>query len=624
MEIIEGVKGHATLQTSKFKDEDLKEILINVMREAFNKILVKNKINMYVNRLYQVVTNKNITNKDQVLNNFFLFPIHKIYFSDGLKETEVGLRVLAIQKQEDKKRKYDILVMDINTDSLETADWLTSDTTRRKFRLNKDSELVKNYRSYLSVIKQFAEKRLKNEPKIIYTNQMGWIKGGMSWNYVPVTPPSKLDLMYSSRLSSTYNMKVDRTLTLQDAYLYTLKMLDVADKKITIPLLSYTFLSLVTSLIQYNESDLTKFLVCISGDNRDLRREGFANLFCNLFNRQHNLNSINAKFHSNLYSPSEELRNKALKIRDSILIINTENQNQKIALARKLLQDNEIENMLLLLGKNKIDQDFVFNLNINDVQVNIPLLSELKSNPEHLTTCSSYFIRFLRKVLGEDDQKKIKKEFIRRHKSYQKLFNDEITEYDINKVQVNTLLLMGFDLFLEYGEVIKAIDDKLKTPYYQEAIQIFRNGSIIAPFLEAVTVNSTSEKQVFFLENLLNLLEDTKPVKYKEKGTPSEENRNTIGWVDDKNILYIKNNIFERIQTSQSSDRQEITSPEAKNQIYNELYKNKIVLPPRDGKDLDKIQVRTIEKAFNACGTTIKIFRMDWTRAKEYIKEQQK
>ncbi|MGO4119081.1 hypothetical protein ACEQ6C_38470, partial [Rhizobium ruizarguesonis] len=75
-------------------------------------------------------------------------------------------------------------------------------------------------------------------------------------------------------------------LTKQEAFQQTWSMLDIADKKITLPLLSYTFLSLITSLMNYSPDKFPKFIVCICGSNKQLDRQGFANFFCNLYDRK--------------------------------------------------------------------------------------------------------------------------------------------------------------------------------------------------------------------------------------------------------------------------------------------------------------------------------------------------
>lgn len=82
------------------------------------------------------------------------------------------------------------------------------------------------------------------------------------------------------------------------------------------------------------------------------------------------------------------------KIRDSVFIINTEKQNQKISMARKLLHNYNNENMFLLLNEDEINQDFILNLNISDIQVETSLLNQAKLNPESFTTCVAHFINF--------------------------------------------------------------------------------------------------------------------------------------------------------------------------------------------------------------------------------------
>lgn len=413
MDTIKTKKLYNNLESKRLERNE-REAIFGISKD-FKRIFKKHKINMSI-RWNLDITGPN----DQVINNFFIYPTHKIYYSNGREEKEVGLRIRIIKLNE---RLYDVFDIDLRTEVLEKADWLTSNIIDKRLRLNINSNLIKKYNKYLLVMREYAETKLKKKSKIIYTDQMGWIKCWGKWGYVPVTDSQSNSIIYDKNLLSKYKLKMNKDILPEKAFQDTMAMIDIADKKITIPLLAYTFLSVVTSLIKYSESSLNKFCICITGNNGDLNRVELANIFCNLYDRQPNIKSINAAFHSNGPCSIEEFRSMSSKIRDSVFIINTEKQNQKISMARKLLHNYNNENMFLLLNEDEINQDFILNLNISDIQVETSLLNQAKLNPESFTTCVAHFINFFAKVFSDiKKREKIRKELVKLYKGYQDFF----------------------------------------------------------------------------------------------------------------------------------------------------------------------------------------------------------
>ncbi|WP_242301764.1 hypothetical protein [Bacillus cereus group sp. BfR-BA-01361] len=607
MDTIKTKKLYNNLESKRFERNE-REAIFEISKD-FKRIFKKHKINMSIR------WNLDITGpKDQVINDFFIYPTHKIYYSNGRDEKEVGLRIRIIKLNE---RLYDIFDIDLRTEVLEKADWLTSSIIDKRLRLNINSSLIKKYNKYLLVMREYAETKLKKKSKIIYTDQTGWIKCRGKWGYVPVTNSRSNSIIYDKNLLSKYKLKMNKDILPEKAFQDTMAMIDITDKKITIPLLAYTFLSVVTSLIKYSESSLNKFCICITGNNGDLNRVELANIFCNLYDRQPNIKSINAAFHSNGPCSIEEFRSMSSKIRDGVFIINTEKQNQKISMARKLLHNYNNENMFLLLNEDEINQDFILNLNISDIQVDTSLLNQARLNPESFSTCVAHFINFFAKVFSNiKKREKIREELVEFYKGYQDLFNKDNVEYDINKIHMNSLLLVGFNLLLHYGSSIEVIDDKMIEHYHEEALQVFKHKSTTSFSMDT---ENKKAKHIYFLENLLQLLEENEP---QDKNDSSLDHSNSIGWFESEEILYIPNKIFKRIEEIPNDNQQIISSSRVKNEIYGELYKNKVILQPDPNKEIEKIQVSTIEKTIYVAKSSKKAFKLDWARAKEYIKKQ--
>lgn len=59
-------------------------------------------------------------------------------------------------------------------------------------------------------MREYAETKLKKKSKIIYTDQMGWIKCWGKWGYVPVTDSQSNSIIYDKNLLSKYKLKMNK------------------------------------------------------------------------------------------------------------------------------------------------------------------------------------------------------------------------------------------------------------------------------------------------------------------------------------------------------------------------------------------------------------------------------
>lgn len=73
---------------------------------------------------------------------------------------------------------------------------------------------------------------------------------------------------------------------------------------------------------------------------------------------------------------------------------------------------------------------------------------------------------------------------------------------------MDSLLLVGFNLLLHYGSSIKVIDDKMIEHYHEEALQVFKHKSTT---VFSMDTEHTKAKPIYFLEHLLQLLEENEP-----------------------------------------------------------------------------------------------------------------
>lgn len=69
----------------------------------------------------------------------------------------------------------------------------------------------------------------------------------------------------------------------------------------------------------------------------------------------------------------------------------------------------------------------------------------------------------------------------------------------------------------------------------------------------------TKAKPIYFLEHLLQLLEENEP---QDKNDSSLDHSNSVGWFESEEILYIPNNIFKRIEEIPNDNQQKLVLQE--------------------------------------------------------------
>lgn len=542
-------------------------------------------------------------NSYNTISDFLFYPVRKICFLNGEKEKEIGLRMRVIKRTK-YKDIFRYVELDMSYECLQEGEWLNSKHIKHVFKGN---TLQKHYNHYLSAIRGVEGKLLKNQPKVMLTSQLGWSHGSEKWHFVPITPSDKREVIYDETLVKQYNIRDDSELSTQQDFLKVLNMLDITNKDTTLALLSFTFLSLFTSLIGYSSPKMTKFMMCLYG-NKQYRYE-IANIFCNLFDRRSNMSSLNENYHSNLNSSEEEFRSKASKIRDGVFIINTEQNPRKISMAKKFMLRDEFDNMFLILNEDPVDQDFVLNLNINEV--NQVQFNEVKKEPAILTTCITYFIYYCREKFSLDggNKKRLRRMLLKIYNNNQKHLENSSHKLDINKVHYYSCLLIGFSFFLQYGIKIKAIEKETGERYFSEAIELFQKQCVVSTSLMDAE-KENNEIHVLFLEKLLNLLQIHELPHLTEKNNFSIDNTNNLGWNDDNNTVYIRASIFKTIEELLNAGGYKIKLKKV--DIYKKLYENRVIIEP-DGKKLEKVQVTKLEKSLNVASkpSTVKVFILD-------------
>lgn len=499
--------------------------------------------------------------------------------------------------------------------------------------------------SYKKVFDRIAKRVSEKGPSIIYNSQPGWVEGTKNWYYVPVTDPDHDDLLYAKGLSSKYKIGLPNTQdrkSCQETFERVLEMLEIADKKITIPLLSYTFLSLVTSIFKYDQVEMRKFALCISGTNKVLSNKGFANLFCNIYDRKTNVSSISSGFHVNSDVEQKQLEKKSLKIRDGIFIVNAENRPKMIKRALELNANYSFENMLLLLNEREIDREFVLNLNIDGLDVNAQNVKNLRQETDTLTTCIYYVTDYFRTIFKNEatgTKSKVVKYFRKRYKYYQKRIEETERPLEQDKVHMYACLLVGYELFLSIGNNEHALfwmknhNEKI-SDRMDAAVQLFQIESTISGEVDCITIEkkndelekSANEKYISFLKKIIELTKGPLPNRKEKNHKP-----NSIGWIWEENIdvVLVKNGVFTTILQETGNDfalmdeaAQKKETTRFKQQIYPRLFADGII---QLIKDKGKLSVSSFEEQMkvgsrqNKNEQNIYVFRFDRKMALECL-----
>ncbi|WP_318507861.1 hypothetical protein [Bacillus sp. T3] len=632
--------------------------LIERIRARYNKSFSEKNIDLMINDKYQITRSTLLLHKDfnidsfcidDVLdqvkekvhtfyNNFFIFPSHTLFFFDGNKKIIFGLRMVCVKS---KKNGIRVKIIDIQSKDFSKDNfWIKlSEYIGENWNISQQLIKSKNYRTEFNRI---VNNMIKNGPFIVYTNQIGWVEGIKNWYYVPFTSVEEDEVIYTEALNSKYGLEIVDNSKPYESFHSMLKILDISDKRVTVPLLSYAFLSLVTSLNHFQEFASPKFSINVYGNNKFLSNKEFANLFCNFYDRKSQISSISSKFHSNSRVEQKGLQKKAARIRDGILIINTEQRPEMIK--RALLQ-NDFENLLLFISDKKIDREFILNLDITDLKINQLIVNNMRLKPKLLTTSLYHATEQLRTIFSiyfGGSRKKIKKFFQNQYKYFRKQIDCKDLKQEEDLLHIYSYLLIGYNLFLQLGSnenyylFNENAHDENTEILLKDAIQLFQQECVIknAPKIEKLEVAvdeilNLKEDHIAFLENLLKLLPDSIP-KRKDKNLTSE----SLLWVDDKdnNLLYIKNDIFSHILTkvnnnidtlSESEQKSEITK--YKTMVYKKCHSTGI-FPDADKIDKEGIKIGEIEKPMKIgksdLNKVIRVFKFNKIQSIKYLENK--
>ncbi|SFK76256.1 hypothetical protein SAMN03159341_101457 [Paenibacillus sp. 1_12] len=589
-----------------------------LMIKKFNKAFTKKGIDMEIDNDFAVIRPYYDPNDYERVNDTFIYPSHRLFYWDGMNKEEFGIRICAIRKKKNgdfKKTIFDMSLRDYKNDFLSKC---------RERGLNLSNTFVNEFSDYTQLFDKITAKCLH----IIYTSKTGWIEVNNEWYYIPLAG-TDFFVIDKTKLHSKFKINSERksTLSNHDALRSTLKLIEVTDRAVSIPLLSYSFLSLFTSFLEYEKRNPSKFSLCIYGNNQFLSGTGFANLFCNFFNRSKYIDSLDATIHSNM---DDDIKSKSTLIRDAVFIVNAVTNSKKVNGVKKLLQHNYDSNMMLVLNQEAVNQDFVININIDNLYIDLSLVKEFKNRPFILSTCisdiiSDYIPAFYRK----GSKKNITKSISKKISEFQQAILKGSDNYDMNKVEGYSCLLFGYFVLISAAQEEEIITEKEADDHMMQATQIFRNECVIN-LLGTNNVHGTTqvEKHIVFLDNLLELLQISNLPDINDKNNREINNTTNLGWVENGNILRIKDIVFKKIEELLTANGQSIQLAKNKKEIYKNLYSAGVILLKNDDDErieLSKLLIKHIDSNINVASDkgTVVTFRLDKDKALELLKRKQ-
>lgn len=448
--------------TEKQYDSEKFDQRIQGLTKIYNKYgfkaqLIKgniNKINPSYTDLFSSTDKLIVSNKEGSgkVADFIFYPTHKILEYDGESESTIGYRIKCERISIDNKIQQ--CCLNLSNASLQDGEWVKD----KKLKENgfKASCRIKCLALINSLFENFE--RNGKISYIVIAKTMGWVQGdSKEFHYPPIAYDKESVIPDSSLLKLNY--KISEDISEIDSYADTFELLFATPPSISIPLLSFTILSSIRTIIKKMNSEAPNFILTLVSNN-----EGpiLANLFCSIYQRSKYLETINTDLFINTYEKTDFLR-KVDKLRDAVLVSKIERKR-----GLRYYFDEMNKNVplgFLLISSDIIKHDSVLNLDSRTSTMNINIIEEHRRKPFIFSTWFYYFIRYLQDT-SENKESIFHESAI--DSLYQKCFHtvDSFEDrIDLNLLRHYSWLLVGFSLFLSHGLYLKEFTEE----EYQEA-----------------------------------------------------------------------------------------------------------------------------------------------------------
>jgi hypothetical protein len=500
-----------------------------------------------------------IVNRDsKEVGNFFFYPTHKIFEYDGIEKKYAGMRiccVMCIQKTKDTfmDTYFRKIYLNVNCEMLKDGKWLKK-VAGDGFKLNK------KFFDIEKLMKSIAPKK-----ELIISSVIGWVKTITEFHYVPITNSKKNGIEASKDVRQAFQYQLLEDLNEYEAYKITRELLSATSKDVSIPLISFTLISSLDSLITKKSKE--QFILCLSGNSERLIKM-LSNLFCNVYNRSSHIYELDTKIHAN-QSLKNDISDKAKKLKDAVFISKVSNRSE-LKNYTKIIE--EVQCGLLLINSNPILHDMVIDIDTNSASIDHKIVQYHQENPAVFTTWFHFFIRYIQSTLQgkqwERDLMKVYEDCLERLEKYNR------RELNPTRLRQCAWLLTGYFLFVKFGYKIDAFSEEEHQKLFEEALPIFinmcaldANDEEIGPPLTKIEKDSLS-----FLHAIDNLLTKDGLNRYGDNSRLPE-----WGWYDEEKLYLENKKVFDKVNSYLISNGQSKLESKS-SEIYNFLHQIGIIL----------------------------------------------
>lgn len=334
-----------------------------------------------------------------------------------------------------------------------------------------------------------------------------------------------------------------------ESFHYSMKLLDIAPKAITIPLLALTYLAPLTDAFQraHHEPNFLMMLVAKSGS----RKTTIAKLFLRHFREESD--AIIASFKD---TPNS-LEYKAFRCKDSLFLVDDFHPGasryekdkmaatiqhiirlfgDKIGKGRltaniELRKEYPPRGVCLMTGEDKMSglsslaRCLIVEMKQNDL--NLEKLTEAQKNAKALSKAMFGYISLLASMM-EELPMQLEKEFLKQREEFQK-----VGAKHGRSIEAITWLQIAYKQFLNYGESINAIDKTEVKELLDESKNVLI--SLVQDMDEEV---EQDRAEIIFLTALISMVASREYrldyIKFFDKA--SKETSKLLGWRDDDYI----------------------------------------------------------------------------------------
>lgn len=285
--------------------------------------------------------------KDIRLCNFFFKPVELIMTINEYGELSKYKYVFeGIIGSEQKLRKIEVLCAEIKSYKW-IADWDSSCIIYGQERIN--------YKLLRQLISQFEHRNIQ---QTIEYDSIGWQYYEGKWFYV-CSDRVIGNVPFKVRTTSKgFTLKTEPNLDAKEAFIETMKILDICDPKVTYSLLGYLLTSIITTPLLKTKKLTPNYLLWLVGDT-GTGKTAFSTFFTNIFERR-NLLRPEAKKNSILYPGLEDHKDCVMIIDDFGTSKTRTTENRvlekveeiiRASTDRHLVENNKLLGMVLITGE---------------------------------------------------------------------------------------------------------------------------------------------------------------------------------------------------------------------------------------------------------------------------------